>query len=68
MQQLIFIKTTEGEIFGGYTKEGYRSRNESIKDSNAFVFSLSKKKFIFLKTAKMQSMTIKIMDLILVII
>jgi hypothetical protein len=44
VQQLIFIKTTEGEIFGGYTKEGYRSRNESIKDSNAFVFSLSKKK------------------------
>ena len=68
VQQLIFIKTTEGEIFGGYTKEGYRSRNESIKDINAFVFSLSKIKFIILEKTKMQSLTIKIMVLILVII
>lgn len=44
VQQLIFIKTTEGEIFGGYTKEGFRSRDDSIKDENAFVFSLSSKK------------------------
>ena len=52
MKQLIFIKTTEGEIFGGYTKEGYRSRNDSIKDSNAFVFSLSKKKIYHSKKSQ----------------
>ena len=52
VQQLIFIKTTEGEIFGGYTKEGYRSRNDSIKDSNAFVFSLSKKKIYHSKKSQ----------------
>ena len=44
VQQLIFIKTTEGEIFGGYTKVGFRSSNSDIKDNEAFVFSFLKKK------------------------
>ena len=44
VQQLVFIKTTKGEIFGGYTEEGFRSRNEGIKDNEAFVFSFSTKK------------------------
>ena len=42
--QLIFIKTKSGLIFGGYTKEGYKSKENSVKDSKAFVFSVSKKK------------------------
>ena len=41
---LVFIRTTEGEIFGGYTKEGYRSREKPTQDNNAFVFSFLKKK------------------------
>ena len=44
VQQLVFIKTTEGEIFGGYTKEGYRSRDAYVTDDNGFAFSLSNKK------------------------
>ena len=44
VQQLVFIKTTKGEIFGGYTEEGFRSRGESIVDNKAFVFSFSTKK------------------------
>ena len=44
VQQLIIIKTTKGEIFGGYTEEGFRSRNDIITDNNAFVFSFSTKK------------------------
>lgn len=44
VQQLVFIKTTKGEIFGGYTEEGFRSRNDSLVDNNAFVFSFSTKK------------------------
>ena len=44
VQQLVFIKTTKGEIFGGYTEEGFRSRNGAIVDNNAFVFSFSTKK------------------------
>ena len=44
VQQLVFIKTTKGQIFGGYTEEGFRSRNTGIVDNNAFVFSFSTKK------------------------
>ena len=44
VQQLVFIKTTKGEIFGGYTEEGFRNRNDCIVDNNAFVFSFSTKK------------------------
>lgn len=49
VQQLVFIKTTEGEIFGGYTKEGFKSREKEIKDNNAFVFSFSKQKIYTIK-------------------
>ena len=42
-QQLIFIKTKNEEIFGGYTKIGFNSRGKYCKDNNAFVFSISKK-------------------------
>jgi len=41
---LIFIKTAKGEIFGGYTNEGFKSRENSIVDNEAFAFSITKKK------------------------
>ena len=44
VQQLIFIKTTKGEIFGGYTEKGFRSRNSYIDDNNAFLFSFLTRK------------------------
>ena len=52
VQQLIFIKTTEGEIFGGYTKIGFRSRGNAIKDNNAFIFSFVTKKIYNVKYDK----------------
>ena len=52
VQQLIFIKTTEGEIFGGYTKIGFRSRGNATKDNNAFVFSFLTKKIYNVKKDK----------------
>ena len=42
--QLIFIKTKKGEIFGGYTKEGFKGRDKYVVDNKAFVFSISNKK------------------------
>ena len=42
--QLIFIKTKNGEIFGGYTREGFKTRGKYVVDNKAFVFSISKKK------------------------
>ena len=44
VQQLVFVKTTKGEVFGGYTEIGFRSRNDSLVDNNAFVFSFLTKK------------------------
>ena len=44
VQQLIFIKTTKGEIFGGYTEEGFYNRDKYYRDNNAFVFSFYKRK------------------------
>ena len=49
VQQLIFIKTTEGETFGGYTKVGFRNRGNAYKDNNAFVFSCYNKKIYNIK-------------------
>jgi len=49
VQQLIFIKTTEGEMFGGYTKVGFRNRGNAYKDNNAFVFSCFNKKIYNIK-------------------
>ena len=52
-QQLIFIKTKEGVIFGGYTKKGFNGLNGShINDEEAFVFSCSKKKIYDVKQNK----------------
>ena len=44
VQQLVFIKTTKGEVLGGYTEIGFRSRNNSSVDNKAFVFSFLTKK------------------------
>ena len=52
VQQLTFIKITEGEIFGGYTKIGFYSRDGYYKDNNAFVFSFSKRKIYNIKRDK----------------
>ena len=52
VQQLVFIKTTEGEIFGGYTKIGFRNRGKAIEDNNAFVFSFFTKKIYNIKIDK----------------
>ena len=41
---LIFIRTTKGEIFGGYTNEGFKSRQSYIVDNEAFAFSVTKQK------------------------
>ena len=41
---LIFIRTAKGEIFGGYTNEGFKSREKIIVDNEAFAFSVTKKK------------------------
>ena len=49
VQQLVFIKTTEGEIFGGYTKVGFRNRGNAYKDNKAFVFSCFNKKIYNIK-------------------
>ena len=50
--QLIFIKTTKGNIIGGYTEIGYKSSGKYIKDDNTFVFSLFKKKIYNIKKGK----------------
>ena len=39
---LVIIKTTKGYSFGGYTTEMWKEGR--VKDSNAFVFSMDKKK------------------------
>ena len=49
VQQLVFIKTTEGEIFGGYTKIGFRNRGKAFQDNNAFIFSLFTRKIYNIK-------------------
>ena len=49
---LVFLKTTKGLIFGGYTKEGYKSRNSQIVDNQAFIFSITKKKIYHIKYGK----------------
>ena len=46
---LVFIQSTKGRIFGGFTEVGYRSKGEYILDKNAFVFSISKKKIYNIK-------------------
>ena len=50
--QLIFIQTTKGEIFGGYTEIGFHDEGKSIKDNNCFLFSYQKKKIYKAKKDK----------------
>ena len=38
------IKTTKGRLFGGYTDQIWKDDNRAIRDENAFVFSIDKKK------------------------
>ena len=51
-QQLIFIKTQKGKLFGGYTKVGFNSRESYIIDNKAFVFSIPKKKIYDIENNK----------------
>jgi len=37
---LTVVKATSGNIFGGYTEQAWHSKNEDIKDPQAFIFSL----------------------------
>ena len=62
-QQLVFIKTKKGKIFGGYTEIGFKSQNSYIVDNKAFIFCFSTNKII-LKKENMPFMIIKIMDLL----
>jgi len=41
---LIVIETIEGCIFGGYTTQLWKDDDKPIRDENAFVFSIDKKK------------------------
>ena len=50
--QLIFIQTTKGEIFGGYTEIGFHDEGKSINDNNCFLFSYQKKKIYKAKKDK----------------
>ncbi len=40
---LVLVKTTNNQIFGGYTKENWKSTQNYKNDTNAFIFSLNKK-------------------------
>jgi hypothetical protein len=40
---LTVVKATSGNIFGGYTEKAWYSKNECIKDPDAFIFSLVNK-------------------------
>jgi len=41
---LVLVKTTDGERFGGFTRLAWTSCNMNQKDDNAFCFSLTRKK------------------------
>ena len=46
---LVFIETTEGIRFGGYTSIGFNSSSRETLDNNAFIFSVDKKKIYNVK-------------------
>jgi CRISPR/Cas system CSM-associated protein Csm2 small subunit len=50
--QIIFIQTTKGEIFGGYTEIGFNDEGKPINDNNCFLFSYQKKKIYKAKKDK----------------
>ena len=60
---LVFIETTEGVRFGGYTSVGFNSTSAYTLDNNAFIFSVDKKEFIMLKRIKMLYFVVQHMDL-----
>ena len=49
---MVFIKTVKGEVFGGYTSIGYKSRGSDYKDEKSFLFSLTNKKIYNSKKGK----------------
>jgi len=49
---IVFIETTEGIKFGGYTSIGFNSSSGEIKDNKAFLFSIDKKKIYNIKKDK----------------
>ena len=50
--QLVFLKTEENVVFGGYTEVGFKSIGNDVIDNNAFVFSNSLKKIYNVKKDK----------------
>lgn len=49
---LVFIETTEGVRFGGFTSIGFNSFSGSTLDNKAFLFSIDKKKIFNVKMNK----------------
>ena len=49
---LVFIETTEGVKFGGYTSIGFNSNSGSTRDNSAFIFSVDKKEIYHVKMNK----------------
>ena len=49
---ILFVETTEGIKFGGYSSVGYNSKSKYTKDNKAFIFSLDKKKIYNVKKDK----------------
>ena len=44
---IVFVKTTKGRRFGGYSSIPWKNANNGyIEDNNSFIFSLDKKKNI----------------------
>ena len=51
--QLVVIKTTDSNIFGGYTQIGFKMRDAKFyKDDEAFVFSFEQQKIYNIKKGK----------------
>ena len=49
---ILFVETTEGIKFGGYTSVGFNSNSQHTKDNKAFIFSINKKKIYNVKKDK----------------
>ena len=66
---LVLYKSPGYRRFGGFTSSQWKSTEEGQfqDDSNAFLFSLDKKKFILIKTIKMLFIIIKTVDQFLVV-
>ena len=65
VQQLTFIKTTEGEIFGGYKKLGFITGMDILKIIMPSFFLFIKEKYMILKGREMLFMIAKVMELVL---